>query len=433
MRTLSNMTDIKRLSLMSVAVCAVASVAHAQSDDYYSRTKYTAVTDRYQADFDPEPIRLGAFEVRSALEAGVSYSDNVYFSANNRESGASGQIGAVASGDTTWSVHGLGFDVSAHRNEFFDQGNESNNDLRARLRGRLDVTRSFSLGGSVFVEDRVEPRTEFIDYFSPDAPIGYSVHGATVDANYQNDRVRWLNSAGIREEEFDNGREIGSGLPIDQSYRDRTVTEGRSRLSYAVTPNFAVFGQTTFHKSDFDRLQFLGGQLRSRDSKGYTVSGGVDFELAALVRGDIAVGYLNENKDDSYFRDVSGLSVDGRLQWFPTQLTTVTLNGGRRVSDTGAFDAPTAVDTNLGVRVDHELRRNIIVSASGRVSQYDFEERDRKDLNTEFELSGIYKMNRRVHFNAYVNRFDRDISGTTFLNEASLGVTTAGVGVRFFP
>lgn len=428
------MTDLKRVCLMGVAVAAVASTAaHAQGDNYYSRDKYTAVTDRSQPDFDPEPVRLGAFSVRPALVAGVSYSDNVYFAGDNEESGVNGRLGVEVSGDTLWSVHSLGFDVSAFRNEFFDQGDESNNDLRARLRGRLDVTRSFSLGGSVFYEDRVEPRTDFINEFSPDAPIGLTIHGATVDANYVNDRVRWTNGAGIREEDYENGREIGSGLPIDQSYRDRTVMDARSRLSYAVSPNFAVYGQATYQDSNYDTLQFIGGQLRSRDSKGYTVSGGVDFELNALIRGDIAVGYLNETKDDSFFRDVSGLSVDGRVQWFPTQLTTVTLTGGRRVSDTGAFDAPTALDTNFGVRVDHELRRNIIVSANARYSVYDLEESTRKDDNTEFGVSAIYKMNPRVHFNAFVNRFDRDTSGASAIVAPSVSETTAGVGVRFYP
>lgn len=428
------MTDLKRLSLMSVAVCAVAtSAAQAQEGDYYSREKYTAVTDRFQPEFDPEPIRLGAFRVSSSAEASVSYSDNVFFSAANEESGAIGRVGVQASGDTTWSVHGLGFDVSAARNEYFDQSDESNNELAGRLRGRLDVTRSFSLGASVFAEDRVEPRTEFINDFSPDAPIEYTIQGVTAEANYQNDRVRWTNAVGIREEDFKNGRAISTGLPIDQSFRDRTVTDARSRLSYAVSPNLAVYGQGTYQNSEYDVLQDIGGALRSRDSQGYTVSGGVDFELTALIRGDIAVGYLEEQKDDAYFSDVSGLSVDGRMQWFPTQLTTVTLTAGRRVSDTGAFDAPTALDTTFSARIDHELRRNIILTARTRYSEYDFQESTRKDENIEFGAEATYKMNRKVHFNAFVTRFDRDISGAPFFVDPSLGVTTIGVGVRLYP
>ena len=428
------MTDLKRLSLGSVAICAiVASAANAQGADYYSRDKYTAVLDRSQPEFDPEPVRLGTFMVRSAAELGVSYSDNIFVNSLNEESGLIGNAGVVASGDTTWSVHSLGFDVSARRNEYFDQSDESNNDLRARLRGRLDVSRNFSIGGGVFVEDRVEPRTDLSNVFSPDRPIGVSVHGANVDVNYVNDRVRWTNGLGIRNEDYENGRQIGTGLPIDQGYRDRSVMDGRTRLSYAVSPNFAVFGQATYEQRDYDELQVFGGLPRSRDSKGYTASAGVDFELNSLVRGDVAVGYLNETKDDSFFEDVSGLSFDGRLQWFPTQLTTLTLTGNRRVTDTGLFDAPTAVESRAGVRVDHELRRNIVLSATAGYFEYAFEEIDRKDDGTDFGASATYKMNRRVHFDAFVNRADRDVSGVDVFGDPSYGVTTVGVGVRLFP
>lgn len=425
---------MKRLSLTSVAACAIAaSVANAQGSDYYSRDKYTAVLDRGQPEFDPEPVRLGTFRVRSAAELGVSYSDNIYVISQNEESGAIGTAGLRASGDTDWSVHSLGFDVSARRAEYFDQGDESNNDLRARLRGRLDVSRAISVGGSVFVEDRVEPRTDISNNSGSDKPIGVSVQGANVDLNYVNDRVRWTNGLGIRNEDYENGRQIGTGLLIDQSYRDRTVMNGRTRVSYAVSPNFAVFGQATYEQRDYDTLQNFGGLPRSRDSKGYTVAGGVDFELSALVRGDVAVGYLKETKDDDFFEDVSGLSFDGRLQWFPTQLTTLTFTGNRRVNDTGLFESPTAIESRAGVRVDHELRRNIVLSGRANYIDYEFEEIDRKDEGTEFEVLATYKMSRRVHFNTFITRADRDVSGADVFGDPSYGVTTLGVGVTLFP
>lgn len=433
-RMVNSMTDLKRLSLTSVALCAVAaSVANAQGADYYSRDKYTAVLDRAQPEFDPEPVRLGTFMVRSAAELSASYSDNIYATSQDEDSGAIGRAGLRASGDTTWSVHALGFDVSARRAEYFDQGDESNNDLRARLRGRIDVSRSISVGGSAFVEDRVEPRTDISNIFSADSPIGVSIQGADAYVNYINDRVRWTNGVGVRNEEYENGRQIGTGLPIDQSFRERTVMDGRTRLSYSVSPNLAVYSQATYEQREYDAQQVFGGLPRSRDSAGYTVSGGVDFELNSLLRGDIAVGYLKETKDDDFFEEVSGLSFDGSLQWFPTQLTTLTFTGNRRVSDTGLFDSPTAIESRAGVRVDHELRRNIVLSANADYSSYEFEEIDRKDEGTTFGLSAIYKMNRRVHFDTFVTRDDRDVTGSDVFGDPSFGVTTIGVGVTLFP
>lgn len=254
------MTDLKRMTLTSVALCAiVASVANAQGNDFYSRDKYTAVQDRAQPEFDPEPVRLGAFMVRPVAELGVAYSDNIFVSSQDEQSGAIGNAGVAATGATTWSVHQVGFDVSARRNEYFDQGNESNNDLRARVNGRLDVTRNFSLGGGIYAEERIEPRTDITNDFSPDEPISVSVQGADVSLIYQSDRVRWTNGLGIREEDYGNSRQTGTGALIDQTYRDRTVVDGRTRLSYAVSPNFAVFGQATYEQREHDALQDFGG------------------------------------------------------------------------------------------------------------------------------------------------------------------------------
>ena len=48
------MSKLKRMSLMSVAACAlIAPVAFGQADNFYSRDKYEAVMDRAQPEYDP--------------------------------------------------------------------------------------------------------------------------------------------------------------------------------------------------------------------------------------------------------------------------------------------------------------------------------------------------------------------------------------------
>lgn len=426
------MSDMKRLSLTSVAACAlVTSVASAQTDNYYSRDKYEAVRDRAQPEFDPEPVRVGSFVVNSFIEAGLTSTNNVFATPNNEESDIIARVGADVSATTDWSVHALGFDASAYHNEYLDLSDESSTDLVGRLRGRVDATRELSFNGSVFAEDRAESRADFVNAFGLDEPIQYTRTGTTVGADYQSDRFRWNNSLGWTDVNYDDG--TASGLNVDQDYRDRSVFDGRTRLSYAVSPNMAVFAQGTFSQSEYDQTQIFGGIPRTRDSSGYTIAGGVDFELAALIRGDIAVGYLEEDKDDDFFADVSGLSVDGRLQWFPSRLTTVNVYGGRRVVDVGAFDSPSALETRFGGGVDHELLRNVILSGYVGVSTYEYEETDREDDNLEVGAVATYKMNKRVHWEAFVRNRDRDTSGTGVFGDPSYSVTLLGAGVKLYP
>jgi hypothetical protein len=427
------MSNLKRISLMSVAACALIGPAMAQSSNYYSRDKYETVLDRRQPEFDPEPVRLGAFVVRSNAEVGLTANDNVFATENNKQSDVIARVGGEFAADTDWSVHGLGFDASAYRNQYLDLSDESTTDVTARARGRLDVTRELSLRGSVFAEDLAEPRTDFVNAFGADRPVEYTRTGVTADADFQNDRIRWNNGVSFSDENYKDGKAAGTGANIDQDYRDRKVVYGRTRLSYAVSPNLAVFGQATATKSDYDVEQVFAGTPHSRDSKGYTVAAGVDFELTTLVRGDIAVGYLNETKDDSFFQDVSGLSIDGRMAWFPTRLTTVTFDAARRVVDTGAFESPSAVQTRFGARIDHELRRNIILSGYGGVSNYEYEDVDRKEDNLEFGAIATYKMNKRVHWELFARNRDRDVSGTAGFNGASYSQNQVGIGLKLYP
>ena len=74
---IGSMMNIRNQLLTAVAIIGVSAThAHAQGD-FYNRDKYEAVRDRIQPDFDPEPVRLGAFIVDSSLNLGAALNDNV--------------------------------------------------------------------------------------------------------------------------------------------------------------------------------------------------------------------------------------------------------------------------------------------------------------------------------------------------------------------
>ncbi|MEZ6002160.1 outer membrane beta-barrel protein [Hyphomonas sp.] len=431
------MNHLKRLCLLTVAGGSlIAGTAAAQgqgADNFYSRNKYEAVKDRRQPAFDPEPIRLGTFLVDATALAGVTYNSNVYAQNNNEQSDVIIRIGGEVAGRTNWNVHQIGFDVSAYQNEYLDLSDESAPTLHAGLRGRLDVSREFSLGARVFADKSVEQRYEPAGLGGLEKPIKYSIAGGEVSADYTNDRVRWNNAVGVRDFNYEDGRIVGSGAVADQDFRDRQDTYGRTRLSYAVSPDLAVFAQGTVHDESYDSAQLIGGQPRYRDSEGYSVSAGVDFELQTLIRGDIAVGYLNEDKKDDFFADVDGLSLDARIQWFPSRLTTVTFTGRRSVRDTGVFASPSSLATSFGAEVDHELRRNLILSAQAGYTDYEYQEIDRTDEMSNFGVAAKYKMNKRLHVDAFARHLSWDSSGANLAVVRSYGINLIGVELRYHP
>ncbi len=432
------MSVIVRIGVLgALAGGPLLGLAQAQQN-YYSRDKYEAVTDRSQPEFDPTAVRVGTFLVNANAQASVALTDNVFASNTNTQSDTIVRVGTAVAGQTDWSNHEVGFRVSAFRNEFLDTNSESNTDLRGSLRGRLDVTRQFSVSANVFAEDLTEARTNFANGANIDGPVEFQRTGFGFGANYQADRIRWENSVRVVEADYEDSTTTN----FDLDFRDRSVVSGRSRLSYAISPDLAVFGQGTYSSSDYDIPQIVsftppGGVpvlvQRVRDSDTYTVAGGINFELQTLIRGDIAVGYLTEDRKDANLSDVNSLSVDGRLQWFPSRLTTVTFRGGRQVQDFGLVESSTALQTNASVRVDHELRRNIILSAFGRIDDNNYKDIDRDDSVTAFGVEGRYKMNRHIHFDAFARHTNRDVSGVDVSGNPNFDVTVVGVGIRIFP
>lgn len=422
-----------RFCLMGAAACALsAPLAYAQAGDYYSRNKYTAVKERRQPDYDPAPKNVGAFLLHSELYAGLTATDNALSASTNEESDILLEAGVRARLVSNWNVHQIGASINASTRQYQDYSDESYDYVNTRVFGRLDVTNQIDLGAAAFFTDAAQSRTDPANVNNLSSPIEYTVTGLEGSANYRNDRVGWTNTVTLSQYDYEDGRTF-AGDPVDQDFRDRDDLTARTRLSYAVSPNLAVYGQASISDRSFDNLSLVDGALRSRDSTSTTFAVGTDFELTTLVRGDVNVGFFNDNKDDSYFADTDGLFVDGNLTWFPTQLTTVSFDGGRRVVDSGVIESPTAVLTNFRGQVDHELRRNIILSGYAATSTYELQEVDRSDDVLQFGLSGTYKMNRHVHLEAFAERRERDRSGNAALVDRSFDVNELGIVVRFFP
>ncbi|MEM6534015.1 MAG: outer membrane beta-barrel protein [Pseudomonadota bacterium] len=420
------MSVLGRVGLLgAVAVVPLAGAAFAQ-DDFYSRNKYEAVRDRSQPDFDPEPVRVGSLIVRSNAEISAISDSNIFADSTDEQSDTIIRAGARANVRTDWSNHELSANASAFRNTYLDFDDESNEDLRAGLGGRLDVTRSWSFTANVDAAQRTEERVSQANAVSLDEPVEIETLSGRVGANYRNDRIRWDSSVRVSENDFQDGEVRDTDAVFDQDFRDNTAVVGRTRVSYAISPNVAVFTQAEYNTREYDLDT-------GRDSSGYALYGGFDFELDALVRGDVAVGYFDEDKDSDALEDVSGLAVDGRLQWFPTRLTTVGFNAGRSVQDLGLVESSSATQTRFGARVDHELRRNIIVSGFASIADEDYDDIDRTDEVLSYGISATYKLNKNVHTEAFARHTERDASGADISGDPNFEADVIGLVVRIFP
>ncbi|MEM0986061.1 MAG: outer membrane beta-barrel protein [Pseudomonadota bacterium] len=425
------MTTMKTAGLVAIAATALSPAAFAQ--DYFARDRYQAVTDRFQPDFDQEPIRVGTFLASPQAFAGVEVTDNVFAvpdrsgdDAIGTQDDIIGVIGVSSGFQSDWGRHEMGGDVGVTHRQFFDFSDESFTTLNANVRGSYEVSRDFSLDGNVFGVTSADPRTSEAVRDIFEEPVDFRQVGATVQANYTRDRIRLQAFASAVNSDFDDASiseetqaEIGpeqTELFSDQSFRNNTLARVGGQVAYAISPDIAVYGEAEVNARDYDRLTPLAGGtiLADRDSEGYRLEVGTDFELPNLLRGNVSVGYLEETRDDPNFVDFDGLSLDATLNWFPTRLTTVTFGAGQRAVDVGVLEAGGALETDLGVRVDHELRRNVLLFGTADFINRDFDTiligdtpTDREDETILAGFGATYKVSKRFHVDAGYAYFDR--------------------------
>ncbi len=403
--------------LLTTALVAIAAPAFAQDNENpFLRGRYTAVTDRNQPEYDPEPVRAGSFDVLASVGLSAAYNDNILATPNNEVSDTILRAQPAVDARSNWTVHEVAAGVSVDHKEYLDNGSESATDYDAFANGRLDVSRNFALSVGGNVGHRTEERYVAASFGVTDR-AAYDYTGAFVRGLYRMDRYQVEGTVGVTDDSFDQA--------IQAQFRDNTTTYVNGRVSYAISPDLALFVQ--------GRRSELNYSDNTRDGTRTTVDAGLNFELAAPFRGEIAVGSFQEDRDDPTLGKFDGLNVAANVQWFPTQLTTLTFMANRGVADTGLLSAASAIYTGYGVRVDHELFRNIL--AFGRIRQEKNEYQgvaiDREDKALIAGVGAAWKLNKNARVETEYSVRSQDSSG---INAGpSLDQNIVSIGLRLFP
>jgi hypothetical protein len=402
------------VAIMAIMASSASEVALAQ-DNPFQRGRYTDATTRTQPDYDPKPIQSGAFLITSSLGLTAEANDNVFAVSGNKDSDTIVRIAPRVEARSDWAVHALSLGGSVSHRQYVEFGEESATDYNAFLNGRIDVSRDvqISVGGDVgqFTEERYIAAAG-----GAVTPPAYDYSSMFAQAQFRNDRILAEGSVGYRRENFDQKV---------QDFRDRDTAYVNARLSYAVSPDIAFFLQARQSADDFSNSD--------RDGSQTLLDAGVNFELTAPFRGEIAVGNFKSDRDNPVYGNVEGLNVRGRLQWFPSDLTTLTLIVNRGVIDPGLGIAASAINTALGLRADHELFRNVTLFGEVRRDADDYQGSviDREDDAFTVVAGGAYKLNRNMHVELRMFSRSLESNGADAGLENDVNVLTAGI--RFFP
>jgi hypothetical protein len=354
------------------------------------------VTNRPRPDFDPLGVRAGSFIILPSVGLQEEYNDNIYATKTGEKSDLISVVSPQVSVQSDWGNHMLRFDGGADVGFYADNDSENFEDYRFGANGRVDVTRATKLRPSVSYRRGHEERGSPNDAGGVEPTI-YDITSAGLTGSHKFNRLSVALGGTFDKYNYDDVA-TSLGTIINNDDRDRNEIAGTVRLGYEVSPNYDGFVRGTYNVRNYDSAVDDNGI--NRDSDGMEIVAGVGIDFGGITFGDFFAGYRSQNYDDPLLETVNGPVVGADITWNVTQLTTVTGTISREIRESTTQDPVTGnfasgrFFSTVGVAVDHELRRNVLLGANLSASQDDFQGINRTDKIYRAGVSAKYLINR---------------------------------------
>ncbi|MBB4046715.1 MULTISPECIES: outer membrane beta-barrel protein [Sphingomonas] len=367
-----------RFWTMGVAVGAltVSAAAEAQVSNAidtvvpiaFDRGRNESVLERARPETNPVGYKVGGFTLLPTLDTQVGYTDNVYQTTSNQTDDAFLRVAPRLFARSDWSRHSLQLTGGGDFYRYAEATPRNQNGWSIGSLGRFDATSDVALTLGLDTARRFESQFSGAALVNVRSVTPYQQSQARFMADARFARVRVVGSLDYAKYNFMPVRTL-TGFLISQDNRDREVARGAVQMEYGLTPDTGLFGQVTYTGTSYD--QQLAPNVANRDSREIRVLTGVSLDLTALLRGSVGIGYIDRRFTAPIYQNVSGLSFDSKLEYFPTALTTVTFNAFRDIQDS-TFGGSGFFNTGAGLRFDHELLRNLLLNYNISYAENEF-------------------------------------------------------------
>src|SRR6516225_10130490 len=190
--------------------------------------------------------------------------------------------------------------------------------------GRLDVTGGSSLYG------RAQVAHQHISYGSPNSPgsiaepVTYWTYTATAGYLQTGLRFSYEFDVGVTSAQYNAAQLVGGGV-LPQSSQDGTASAAAVTGIYEIIPDYR--GYLRFTSSLFDYWHTAPGETRPNFTTHRINLGLQALPTNHIIYGDVYVGYLVQNFQQSSLGSTSTPDYGGDLTWSITPRTTLTFTG----------------------------------------------------------------------------------------------------------
>lgn len=430
------MTNGKQLGVACLALAGIVcapQLAGAQQQQSDNPDPNVTIEQRPRPDFDPLGIRAGSFLIFPSISLSGSYDSNAFATENDEDSDFGAILAPRVDVNSTWSRHALNFSAGAVGASWLDHNENDYLDAFATTTGRLDITRNDIASGTLRFDRLHEDRDDPDD--SGTTSIGTSDRGnltryyrGLLDTQYRHNfnRIFTVVGGGVQRLLYDD---IGDR---ENSRRDRWEYGGRARLGYQVSPRIGTFVQGNYSWREYDEDQNIDGEFQKRDNHGWRAAVGTTVDITSIVFGEASFGYSKRYYDADGLNNSGGFGANGNVTWNVTPLTSLIFSASSEVLEsTVTFEGDTAegnLQNQVGIEVQHELLRNVLLNGTLGYTRDDFQGTSRNDNIYAAGFGASYLLNRNLSLNANYTFTKRDSDDDTA--EFDRNIVLVGFTVR---
>ncbi len=369
-------------------------------------------------------IRAGGFLLFPAVGSDLVFTDNVLRTDGNEKSDFAWSLSPRLKLESDWVRHAFSFEGSSRHLRHFKFTSEDEDEIDAEARARIDIRERtrLELRGAYSLDQ--EERTSIDVPDDAATPPDEQAVRTRATLSHTFNRLTVALRGGYDMYRYSDARLVGGGV-VSNADREFDQISSGTRVSYELSPAIKPFVDAEF--SVRDHLQRVDDNGFRRNSDGYEIAAGVEFDLSPILSGEISAGYARRDFDDPRLRPVDGAVVDASLVWRPSALTTVRLTAGTDIAETATTGLSGALVRSAGVSVEHALRTNLILGAAANYRRADYKGGDLVEEYASVSAGATYQLSREVALRA---GYAYEIFDTTAGDGYEANTFTVGVLVR---
>ncbi len=389
-----------------------------------------SVGQRPHPEYDEVGYRLGSYVLKPTISAAETLDSNILGSSAFERSDFFTSVKPTVSLDSDWAQDAVSLYAEGGIDRYARYTSENVENFLVRGDGRLDIERgqtlAFEAAYQVAHESRYSPESQAAvslagggDYAR--YPTQYAVSTAQFTYIYSPSRLGFELLGSINKYAYTNEPTLNGGLAIEGD-RNRVEYVLNPRVSYELSPGYQAFVEGWGNRRQYDSVFDATPDHLKRSSSGYAVATGTQLQLGNVVSGEIYIGYQDQMYDDARLSPNAGLYLGGSVLWNVTTLTSLKFAVSRSVQETILVGSSGFWDTEASVTAEHELLRNILITAGINYSLNDYEGIARSDttisgsVGARWKFTQVYSVGltgiiQHRNSNLSINSFTRAVIG----------------------